>query len=300
MSDPVATEQTKGTSKSALRYRLHWRRRSRQMSYFLIALVVALMLALPLLYMFATSFKPGPEVFKTPPVFFPQRWTLDGYRELINLSNVPVGFRNSVIVSTVASTLGVLLSIGLCYVLTRFRLPGMGFFSFMTLFVYILPSILLAIPLYQVWARLGLAGGLLPLTLTYVSITLPFAIWMLRSYFAGIPLDLEEAALVDGATRSQAFLAIVLPLARPGIIATFIFTFILSWNEVLYATIFASSMENQVVSTALATMLQESSGWLSWGMVNAAGVAATVPVLVFFILIQRQLVTGFTAGAVKG
>jgi ABC-type glycerol-3-phosphate transport system permease component len=195
----------------SLRYRLHWRQRSVKTGYFLTALIVALVLGLPLLYMFATSFKPSPEVFRTPPAFFPQKWTLEGYRELINLSNVPIGFRNSTIVSTLSSTLGVLLSIGLCYVLTRFRLPGMGFFSFMTLFVYILPSILLAIPLFQLWARLGLAGGLLPLTLTYVSITLPFAIWMMRSYFAGIPLELEEAALVDGATRSQAFLKIVLP-----------------------------------------------------------------------------------------
>ena len=282
------------------RHRLHLRRRSIQGGYLLAALIICLVLVLPLIYMFATSFKPALEVFRTPPSFFPENWTLEGYRELISLSNVPLGFRNSAIVSTLSSTLGVLLSIGLCYVLTRFRLPGMGFFSFMTLFVYILPSILLAIPMYQVWARLGLAGGLLPLALTYVSITLPFAIWMMRSYFAGIPLELEEAALVDGATRSQAFLKIVLPLVRPGIIATFIFTFILSWNEVLYATIFASSQQNQVVSTALATMLQESSGWLSWGMVNAAGVAATVPVLLFFVLIQRQLVTGFTAGAVKG
>ncbi len=300
MSVQAPLSTTEVSRPALLRYRLHVRRRSLQTGYFLAALLIALVLGLPLLYMFATSFKPAAEVFRTPPTFFPQRWTLEGYRELINLSNVPIGFRNSAIVSTLSSTLGVVLSIGLCYVLTRFRLPGMGFFSFMTLFVYILPSILLAIPMYQVWSRLGLAGGLLPLALTYVSITLPFAIWMLRSYFAGIPLELEEAALVDGATRSQAFLKIVLPLARPGIIATFIFTFILSWNEVLYATIFASSIQNQVVSTALATMLQESSGWLSWGMVNAAGVTATVPVLVFFIFIQRQLVTGFTAGAVKG
>ncbi len=284
------------------RLRSEWHLQSRltQALLFLSALITALILGMPLLYMTATSFKPAAEVFRVPPAFFPSRWTLDGYRELVNLSNVPRAFVNSSVVASFSSAVGVLLSIGLCYTLTRFHLPGVGVLTYLMLFVYILPSILLMIPMYTLWSRLGLAGGLLPLGLTYVSITLPFAVWMLRSYFAGIPLDLEEAALVDGSSRAQAFLLIVLPLARPGIIATLIFTFILSWNEVLYATIFASSVNNVVISTALANLLQESSGWLSWGMINASGVVATVPVLVFFMLIQRQLVTGFTAGAIKG
>ena len=122
----------------------------------------------------------------------------------------------------------------------------------------------------------------------------------MRSHFAGVPVELEEAAMVDGATRAQAFLKIILPLIRPGIIATFIFTFILSWNEVLFATVFAASQENVVVSTTLSNLLNERSGWHSWGMINASGVVATIPVLVLFMIIQRQLVAGFTKGAIKG
>lgn len=267
---------------------------------FLTALCVALVLGLPLLYMFASSFKPATEVYIVPPTFFPRQWTLQGYQELVNLSNIVRAFRNSLIVSLLAATTGVVLSVGLCYSITRFRVPGMRLFSLLSLAVYFLPSILLVIPLYSFWVRLGFQEGLLPLGVTYVSFTLPFAVWMNRSYFAGIPLELEDAALVDGATRLQAFLRIILPLAFPGILATFIFTFILSWNEVLYATIFATSMTNQVISTQLATLLLESTGFMSWAMINAAGVVATFPVLILFILIQRRLVTGFTAGAVKG
>jgi ABC-type glycerol-3-phosphate transport system permease component len=267
---------------------------------FLSALAVMLILGLPLIYMFASSFKPALEVYRIPPSFFPEKWTLQGYRELISMSNIVRAFRNSVLVSTLASLLGVMLSVGLCYTLTRFRMPGMKLFGMISLMVYFMPSILLVIPLFTFWVRVGLQEGLIPLGVTYVSFTLPFALWMNRSYFAGIPLELEEAALVDGASRLQAFLLIVLPLAFPGILATFIFTYILSWNEVLYASIFASGMDNQVISTQLATLLLEGTGWMSWGMINAAGVVATFPVLVLFIMIQRQLVTGFTAGAVKG
>jgi len=267
---------------------------------FLGALAVMLILGLPLIYMFVSSFKPALEVYRIPPSFFPEEWTFQGYRELISMSNIVRAFRNSVIVSTLASLLGVTLSVGLCYSLTRFRMPGVRLFGVISLMVYFMPSILLVIPLFTFWVRIGLQEGLIPLGVTYVSFTLPFALWMSRSYFAGIPVELEEAALVDGATRLQAFLKIVLPLAFPGILATFIFTYILSWNEVLYASIFASGMSNQVISTQLATLLLEGTGWMSWGMINAAGVVATFPVLVLFILIQRQLVTGFTAGAVKG
>ncbi|MEA3338281.1 MAG: carbohydrate ABC transporter permease [Chloroflexota bacterium] len=268
--------------------------------YLLIAVTIVLILEVPLIYMTVSSFKPGVEVYRVPPTFFPTEWVLNGYQELLELSNMVIALRNSTMVATLASTLGVTLSVGFCYTITRFRMPGMRFFTILMLFVYVLPGILLMIPMVRIWGKLGLTGGLLPLALTYVSFTLPFSIWMLRSHFAGIPLELEEAALVDGANRAQSFIKIILPLARPGIIATFIFTFILSWNEVLFATIFASSQKNVVVSTTLSNLLNERSGWHSWGMINAAGVVATLPVLVFFMLIQRQLVAGFTEGAIKG
>lgn len=273
---------------------------ARTLSYLLIAVVVMLILGLPLLYMTVSSFKPAPDMYRIPPQFFPSRWTLEAYQELVNVSNVPRAFLNGLIVSTLASFMGVFLSIGLCYTITRFRLPGLRFFTYLILLVYILPHILLVIPIFTLWAQLGITEGVLPLAITHVSFTLPFAVWMMRSYFAAIPLDLEAAAMVDGATRAQAFLRVVMPLARPGIIATFIFTFILSWNEVLFASIFAASERSMVISSALKTIIGEQSGFYSWGMVNAAGVVATVPVLILFAIIQRHLVAGFTAGAVKG
>jgi ABC-type glycerol-3-phosphate transport system permease component len=276
------------------------RKRRKLLLFLFIAVVVVLILETPLVYMIASSFKPAVEVYRVPPTFFPYEWVWDGYRELLDLSDMVKAIQNSIKVATVASTLGVSLSVGFCYAITRFNFPGMRFFTVLMLLVYILPGILLMIPMVKIWGRLGLTGGLLPLAITYVSFTLPFSIWMMRSHFAGIPVELEESAMVDGATRAQAFIKIILPLARPGIIATFIFTFILSWNEVLFASIFASSQDNVVVSTTLANLLNERSGWHSWGMINAVGVVATLPVLVFFMIIQRQLVAGFTQGAIKG
>lgn len=272
----------------------------RSLSALALAVIIMLILGLPLFYMLASSFKPAPDMYRTPPAFFPTQWTLNSYQELVNVSNVPRAFLNGLIVSSLASGLGVVLSIGLCYTITRYRMPGLRFFTYLILLVYIMPQILLVIPIYTLWARLGLTEGVIPLAITHVSFTLPFAVWMLRSYFAAVPLDLEAAAMVDGATRAQAFLLVVLPLTRPGIIATFIFTFILSWNEVLFASIFAVSESSMVISSALKMILGEQSGFYSWGMVNASGVIATVPVLILFAFIQRQLVAGFTTGAVKG
>lgn len=273
---------------------------ARSLSMLITAIVIMLLLGLPLFYMLVSSFKPAPDMYRVPPAFFPTAWTTTSYQELVNVSNVPRAFLNGVIVSSLASGLGVAFSIGLCYTITRYRMPGLRFFTYLILLVYILPHILLVIPIYTLWAQLGITEGIVPLAVTHVSFTLPFAVWMMRSYFAAIPLDLEAAAMVDGATRAQAFLLVVMPLTRPGIIATFIFTFILSWNEVLFASIFAASESSMVISSALKTILGEQSGFYSWGMVNAAGVVATVPVLIMFAFIQRHLVAGFTTGAVKG
>lgn len=302
MSAKATSPQTSAEQDNKHQQRFHWFTRTQRTNlfYLLMAVIIILILETPLIYMAVSSFKPAVEVYRVPPTFFPENWVLDGYRELLDLSDMVRAVQNSVKVSTLASLLGVSLSVGFCYTITRFRFPGMRFFTILMLLVYILPGILLMIPMVKIWSRLGLTDGLLPLAITYVSFTLPFSIWMLRSHFAGIPVELEEAAMVDGATRSQAFLRIILPLARPGIIATFIFTFILSWNEVLFASIFASSEENVVVSTTLANLLNERSGWHSWGMINAVGVVATIPVLIFFMFIQRQLVAGFSQGAIKG
>lgn len=283
-----------------VRPKFRLRLEKKKIIYLLIAVVIVLILEVPLIYMTVSSFKPAVEVYRVPPAFFPKKWVLDGYRELVELSDMLLAIQNSFKVATLASTLGVGLSVGFCYTITRFRFPGMNFFTVLMLLVYILPGILLMIPMVKIWGSLGLTGGLLPLAITYVSFTLPFSIWMMRSHFAGVPMELEEAAMVDGATRAQAFVKVILPLIRPGIIATFIFTFILSWNEVLFATIFAASQDNVVVSTTLSNLLNERSGWHSWGLINASGVVATLPVLVLFMIIQRQLIAGFTKGAIKG
>jgi ABC-type glycerol-3-phosphate transport system permease component len=272
-----------------------------QILYLLAALLIVLTVGLPLLYMLVSSFKPSVEIFQRPPFFFPKDWSLAGYRDLFGRTNVLLAFRNSVTVVLLSSILGVTLGVGVSYTLTRFRLPGMHLFGYIIFFVYLLPSILLMLPLYNVWIAIGLIEGLIPLSVTYVSITLPLSTWLLRSYFAGIPLDLEEAAMVDGATRLQAFLRITLPLARPGIIATLIFVCVLAWQEVLYATIFASSVDNQVLSSMIAGMLiGEAQTASSFNLLSALGVVATLPMLFFFFVIQRQLVSGFTAGAIKG
>lgn len=269
--------------------------------YFLASLLIIIIITLPLIYMIVSSFKPGAELYRTPPRFFPATWTLDPYIRLFNLTDVLLTFRNSVLVVLLSSVLGVAFGVGVSYTLTRFRLPGIQMFGFIIIFVYLLPPILLMIPIYNVWVKIGITEGLLPLTITYVSITLPLSTWLLRSYFLGIPIDLEEAAMVDGASRAQAFLKITLPLARPGIIATLIFVCVLAWQEVLYATIFASSADSQVISSMIAAMLiGESQTGTAFNMMCALGVVATLPMLFFFFLIQRQLVTGFTAGAVKG
>lgn len=275
-------------------------RNRKKVLYFVVALVVIIFITLPLIYMTASSFKPDNEVYKLPPTFFPSKWTLMGYQELLLRTNIPTAFLNSFFVAGMASFFGVVISAGFCYTLTRFNFPGMNIISILMLMVYILPKILVLIPVYSIWVFFGIEEGLFPLIMMYVSSTLPFAIWLMRAYFVGVPIELEEAAMVDGATRAVAFFRIVLPLTKPGIISTLIFTFILSWNEVMYASIFATSEKSMVISSALSLLAQEQAGWYSWAMVNAAAVVATIPMILFFAFIQRQLITGVSAGAIKG
>lgn len=259
-------------------------------------LVVALF---PLIWMFFSSFKPNPEMYSRPPRFLPEVWTLFHYQELFWFTSFLQYFWNTLATAATASVVGVVVSLCGVYSVTRFQFIGAKFFTFLMLFIYMLPPILLAIPFFQIWFSLGMLDSLIALMLTYLTITLPFAVWILRPYIDSIPREMEDAGRVDGCSQFQAFVKIIIPQTLPGISAALIFTFVVVWNEYLYAQILIRSEMLRTVSLGIASLILETSVY-SWGLVNAAGVVATIPVLVLFVFIQKGMVAGLSAGAVKG
>jgi len=265
----------------------------------MIAALLCFIVLFPLLWMVTSSFKPETEVYQVPPTFFPQKWSLDGYLALLMVTRFPRYFLNTFIVASISAFLAILFSIGGIYGLTRFKFLGAQTFTFLTLIIYMLPPILLAIPLYTLWLKVGLTDSLISLSLSYVAITFPFSLWMSRSYFGTIPIELEEAGMVDGCSRFQSFMLITVPQALPGLIATFIFSFILAWNEYVIALILLASDQNYTVTVGVANLIS-GRALFSWPLITAAGTAATLPILVVFFFVQRRLVSGLSVGALTG
>ena len=185
------------------------------------------------------------------------------------------------------------------YSLVRFSYPGRERLAQLVLFTYLLPSVVLIIPLYLLIVWIGLANTLPSLMIAYTTFALPFALWILRSFMAGIPPDLEAAAMIDGASRMGAFFDVILPQALPGIISTALFTFILAWNEYLFALVLVNDDHARPLTTGVMTMLVSSFN-VEWSLLMAASVMMSVPVIVVFALMQRHLTAGFGAGGVKG
>jgi len=264
----------------------------------LCAVTVLLIVLLPLVWMFFSSFKPNTELFQRPPQMLPRVWTVEHYIELWNFTSFPRYFLNTFLVAGIACVVGILVSLASVYAVTRFQFIGARPFTFGVLFIYMLPPILLALPFFRIWFNLGQLNSLPALAITYLTITLPFSLWILRPYIEAIPRALEEAAMIDGCTRFQAFRKVIVPQAWPGIIATFVFTFVVVWNELLYSLVLISDEPKRTVSLGIASLILETSVY-SWGLVNAAGVLATIPVLFLFALVTRHMVTGLGAGAVK-
>ncbi len=263
------------------------------------ALVLLLIALFPLIWMFFSSFKPNPEIYMQPPRLLAIGWTGAHYEQLFWFTSFPRYFINTLATAATASVVGVVVSLCGVYSVTRFRFIGARLFTFIMLFIYMLPPILLAIPFFQIWFSLDMLDSLTALMLTYLTITLPFSIWILRPYIDSIPREMEDAGRVDGCTQFQAFRMIIIPQTLPGIAAALIFTFVVVWNEYLYAQILLRSEELRTVSLGIASLILETSVY-SWGLVNAAGVAATIPILGLFVFIQRGMVAGLSAGAVKG
>jgi multiple sugar transport system permease protein len=265
----------------------------------LVAWTVVLAVAFPLIWMVLTSIKPQTELFRIPPSFLPQEVTFEHYRRLLEDTPFLKYFRNSVILATATTVLVVVVGTLGAFSLVRFRYPGRDRMALLVLATYLLPSVVLVIPLYLLMVEIGVANSLGSLVIAYTTFALPYALWLLRSFMASVPQDLESAALVDGASRLGAFVDVILPQTLPGIISTTLFTFILAWNEYLYALVLVNTDEARPLTTGVMSMLVTSFN-IEWSLLMAASVMMSVPLIVIFTFLQGHLTRGFGAGGVKG
>jgi multiple sugar transport system permease protein len=256
-------------------------------------------MAMPLFWMTLSSLKTEGENISYPPTIIPRKWTLEHYERLFNATLFPTWFRNSAFVSIGTTLTSIAVSAMGAYVFSRFRYRFFEAFSRLILFSYMVPRILLLIPIFKIVWSLNLSNSLYGVLLTNDAFLIPYGLWTLRSYFAGMPHEIEEAALIDGATRWQAFVRVVLPQALPGIISTALFAFHVAWNEYLFSSVLLWSSNLQTLSAGVATLMGELSPD-SWGLLMAAGVMITLPVIVLFSFLQSYLVAGWGGGAVKG
>ena len=288
----------------------------RQVVAYLVLLVVTFVICFPLIWALSTSFKAPKDVMATPPRLLPPQPTLENYRNLVtgkqqyfraDQSYVPTTaapqhfmswFGNSVVVSLGSTAISIVISTLAAYSVTRFRYWGRRIVPYFSLLGYMVPSIILVFPLFLVMTELKLTNSLWSLTFGYVSITLPFCMWLLWAFFRSIPIELEEAAMMDGASRLRVFIDIVLPSAAPGIIAAAIFSLIVSWNDFLFARVFINSIENLPLTVGVMHFFEGTH--VDWGLMMASAVLMTLPMAILFMLMQRHLVAGFGAGAVKG
>jgi len=253
---------------------------------------------LPLLWMLSTSLKPPREVLATPPTLIPAAPTLENYARLLGQTAFVRYFVNSVSVAGLTVLLTMAVGAVGAYSLTRFRFPGRESIARLILCTYMFAPIMIVVPIYILARRLGIVDTHTALVLSYSSFCLPFSLWLLRAFFQSIPIELEEAAQVDGAGRPRALAYIVAPLALPGLIATSIFTFTLAWNDYIFTRILIVSDELKTLPVGVQDLF--SAAVVDWGLVMAAGMLITIPALAFFMAVQRHLVAGWGTGCLKG
>ena len=257
-----------------------------------------LVTGVPFYWMVVTSLKTSAQLQSLVPYYYPSPSTLANYSALLGKSNFATWIKNSALVAVGATVITVIVSSLAGYSLTRLRYAGRRLLALTVLVVYLVPPTLLFIPLYSVLRSLGLVNSLWALLVAYPTFTVPFCTWLLMGFFRTIPRDLEEAAMVDGATRLQAFARVVLPLTTPGVLAAALFAFTLAWNEFLYALVFIHNTELKTIPVGLNDLM--FGDIYLWGELMAASVLTSVPVIALYTYLQRYMVEGLTAGAVKG
>ncbi len=252
----------------------------------------------PLFCLLKVSVTPNDLLYSEGVRMWPSHATLDHYRYVIENSAFPTFFKNSVIVAGSTALAVTVLSSLSGYALSRFRFKGKYWIVALMLITQMFPLVMLVAPIFKMLSPLGLTNSLTGLVIVYTAFNVPFATFLMQSFFDGIPKDLEEAAMIDGASRFTAFRQIILPLTLPGIAATLGFVFTAAWSELLFALMLISGNQSATFPVGLLTFVSKFS--VDFGQMMAAGVLALIPACLFFLLIQRYLVQGLTAGAVKG
>lgn len=263
---------------------------------------ILLVVLLPFIYIFFSSFKPLKEIMTASPTFFPHQPTLKNYTTLLfartPVRNFPLFLFNSFKVSLGTSLLTLVFAILGGYGLARYRYPGRDILARAMLFIYVFPTVLLLIPVYKIFSHIKLLDTHFGLILVYTALSAPFCTWLLISFFEGVPLELEEAAVVDGANRSTVFMRIILPLSAPGILTAGIYAFIIAWGEYMFALVLLMSTAKRTASLGLATFTAEQ--YIEWGPLLAGSWLIILPIVLVFFPLSKYFIRGFMAGAVKG
>ena len=259
---------------------------------------LVLVVLFPFYWMIVTSFKAEEQMRSLVSMFWPRPMVGENYQQLLGKTDFLAWYRNSIIVAFSSTFVATAIGTIGAYALARLRFFGRAFMASAVLITYLVPPSILFIPLYAQIRNMGLADSLTGLIAAYPSFTVPFVTWLLMGYFESIPEELEESAMIDGATRFGAFYRVVLPLAAPGLLAAALYAFTQAWNEFLYALVFITDVKLRTLPVGLSTFI--TGDVYGWGYLMAGAVLTTLPVIAAYMYLQKYMVEGLTAGSVKG
>jgi trehalose/maltose transport system permease protein len=266
--------------------------------FYMAVVFIVVVSVFPFYYAILTSFKQGTDIFRIS--YWPTSFSLENYQAVFNQGSFPRNLLNSVFVASVTVILALFLAVTAAFALSRVRFRGRGFLLMVILAVSMFPQIAVLSGLFELIRALGIYNTPWALIFSYTIFTLPFTVWVLTTFMRDLPIEIEEAAIVDGASPWIIITRVFMPLMWPALVTTGLLAFIGAWNEFLFALTFTSSNDTRTVPVAIALLSGGSQYEIPWGIIMAASVIVTVPLVILVLIFQRKIVSGLTAGGVKG
>lgn len=268
-----------------------------RLGIYLSMLLFLMFLLFPFYWMFVTSIKPESELFSAVVRYWPSKPTGEAYSKLFQIYDFWSPLKNSLLVAVSTTVLSIFVAVLAAYAFSRYEFPGRKYLMILFLTNNMFPTVLLLIPLYAIMRSISLLYTPWALILSYTTFTIPFSIWLMNGYMNDLPMEMEEAAMVDGCNRAQAFVKVELPMLIPGIIACGVYIFMNAWNEYTFAVMFTNE-KNRTIAVSLKNLTGQLG--TQWDLMTAGGLIAVLPICIMFFFAQKRLIAGMTAGAVKG